>query len=33
MFHVFEGLATFTVIARYAGKPQAELTTSNFQYV
>jgi len=27
MSHVFEGLATVTVIARYAGKPQAELTT------
>lgn len=27
MSHVFEGLATVTVMARYAGKPQAELTT------
>jgi hypothetical protein len=27
MPHVFEGLATVTVMARYAGKPQAELTT------
>lgn len=30
MFHVFEGLATVTVIARYAGKPQAELTALEF---
>ncbi|WP_259697570.1 hypothetical protein [Pseudomonas fluorescens] len=27
MSHVFEGLATVAVIARYEGRPPAELTT------